>query len=159
MKNGPILTVVNAGGHLTQAMCMMSVVDEFHLVTSVDIPADFGAKSTTIIKSSQFNPLVHIKNIFKAYNIIRRIKPAALFSTGGPICLPFAVVAKVLGIRFIYLDTLSRVVEPSNTAKLLYKFHLASDIYCQWEGLLNTYPRMKYCGKTFDICNDRNQSI
>ena len=98
----PILTVVNAGGHLTQALCMMKVIKEFHLVTSIDIEADLGAKSVTVIKSTQFNVLVHFKNIFKAYSIIKKIKPAAIFSTGGPICIPFAVIAKITGIRFIY---------------------------------------------------------
>lgn len=147
----PILTVVNAGGHLTQALCMMKVIDEFHLVTSIHIEGDTGAKSVTVIKSTQFNPWIHIKNIFKAYAIIKQIKPASIFSTGGPICLPFAVVAKLMGVNFVYLDTLSRVIEPSNTAKFLYKYNLVNEIFCQWQGIADKYPRMKYVGKTFDI--------
>ncbi|KYL33915.1 hypothetical protein R0K04_06350 [Pseudoalteromonas sp. SIMBA_153] len=159
MKNSRILTVVNAGGHLTQAMCVMSVFDEFHLVTSIKIEAELGAKSVTIINSTQFNPLIHIKNIFKAYRIIKKINPAAIFSTGGPICIPFAIVAKILGIKFIYLDTLSRVVELSNTAKFLYKFKLATKIMCQWENVANKYQGVEYYGKTFNICNDRNMPL
>lgn len=159
MEKGPILTVVNAGGHLTQALCIMKVIDEFHLVTSVSIDADLGAKSVTIIKGSQFNPFIHVINIFKAYKIIRKIQPRAIFSTGGPICLSFAFIAKIIGVRFIYLDTLSRVIEPSNTAKFLYKFNLADEIFCQWEGVTKQYPRIKYYGKTFNICNDRDMSL
>lgn len=157
--NNKVLTVVNAGGHLTQAMCVMSVIEEFHLVTSVEIEADFGAKSTTIIKSTQFNPFIHLKNIYSAYKIIKKIKPKAIFSTGGPICIPFAIVAKVLGIRFIYLDTLSRVEELSNTAKFLYKFSLTNKMLCQWENVAQQYEGIEYYGKTFDICNDRDLSF
>lgn len=154
--NNRVLTVVNAGGHLTQAMCVMRAIDEFHLVTSVNIGETFGAKSVTVINSTQFNVLVHFKNIFKAFKIVKKIKPKAIFSTGGPICIPFAVVAKILGIKFVYLDTLSRVVEPSNTARFLYKYKLADEMFCQWETVSKQYPRMKYYGKTFNICNHRD---
>lgn len=159
MKNEKIITVVNAGGHLTQAMCVMSVFDEFHLVTSVEIKAELGAKTVTIINSTQFNILVHIKNIFKAYQIVKKINPAAIFSTGGPICIPFAIVAKLLKIKFVYLDTLSRVEDLSNTAKFLYKFKLASKIMCQWQNVANKYDGVDYYGKTFNICDDRNLSL
>jgi len=159
MNKGPVLTVVNAGGHLTQALCVMKVIEEFHLVTSIPIDAELGAESLTVIKGSQFNPFVHLINVFKAYQIIRRIRPVAIFSTGGPICLPFAFVAKMIGLKFIYLDTLSRVVEPSNTAKLLYHLNLADEMYCQWEGITKKYPKIKYYGKTFNICNHRNLSL
>jgi len=151
-----VLTVVNAGGHLTQALCMMKVIDEFHLVTSVNIDADLGAKTMTVVESTQFNPLIHFKNLFTAYKIIKKIKPTVIFSTGGPICLPYALVAKLVGTRFVYLDTLSRVIEPSNTAKLLYKFKLADEMFCQWENITQKYPGIKYYGKTFNICNHRD---
>lgn len=159
VEKKPILTVVNAGGHLTQALCMMKVIEEFHLVTSIDIEADLGAKSVTVLKSTQFNVWIHFKNIFKAYSIIKKIKPAAIFSTGGPICIPFAVIAKLIGVRFIYLDTLSRVIEPSNTAKFLYKYNLADEMFCQWENVSKDYPGIKYYGKTFNICNHRDMSL
>lgn len=154
--NNRVLTVVNAGGHLTQAMCVMRAIDEFHLVTSVNIGETFGAKSVTVINSTQFNVFVHFKNIFRAFKIVKKIKPKAIFSTGGPICIPFAVAAKFLGIKFVYLDTLSRVVEPSNTARFLYKYKLADEMFCQWETVSKQYPRMKYYGKTFNICNHRD---
>ncbi len=155
----PILTVVNAGGHLTQAMCIMSVIEEFHLVTSVNLDIDLGAKSVTIIKSTQFGFLRHFINIFKAFLIIYKVRPEAIFSTGGPICIPFSIAAKVLGIKFIYLDTLSRVEDLSNTAKFLHKYNLASEIYCQWQNVANKYNEIEYRGKTFNICDDGNMSL
>lgn len=155
----PILTVVNAGGHLTQALCVMKVIDKFHLVTSKAVEMDVGAESVTIIKGTQFNPLIHLKNIWVAFTIVRRIKPQAVFSTGGPICIPFAIVARLLGIRFIYLDTLSRVQELSNTAKFLHKYKLATELYCQWASVAEQYQGVKFHGQTFNICNHRNESL
>lgn len=149
-----ILTVVNAGGHLTQALCIMRHVEDFHLVTSVDFQLNVGAQSVTVVKGTQFNPFIHLLNIFIAFRLILKIKPKAIFSTGGPICLPYAVAAKVLCKRFIYLDTLSRVQDLSNTARFLYKYKLASEIYCQWKNVADRYPGIEYHGKTFDICGE-----
>ena len=68
----PILTVVNAGGHLTQALCMMKVIEEFHLVTSIEIEADLGAKSVTVLKSTQFNALVHLRIYLKPIQLLKK---------------------------------------------------------------------------------------
>ena len=149
MKN--ILTVVNGGGHLTEALCMMHKIESFDLVTSVDIELNVGQRSLTVIKSTQFNPFIHFLNIFKAFKIIKEKKPNAIFSTGGPICIPFAIAAKVVKKRFIYLDTLSRVEDLSNTAAFLYKYHLATEIYCQWPNVASRYEGIKYHGKVFNI--------
>lgn len=154
-----VLTVVNAGGHLTQAMCIMSAVKDFHLVTSVDLDFSCEAKSVCVIRSTQFNPLIHLKNVFVAFRIIRKIKPDVVFSTGGPICIPFAVTAKLLGVKFIYLDTLSRVQDLSNTAKFLYKYNLTTEMYCQWPKVADKYDRIAYHGKTFNICDSRDLSL
>lgn len=149
-----VLTVVNAGGHLTQALCIMKHVKNYHLVTSVDLKLNVGAQSVTVVKGTQFNPFIHAWNIIVALRLILKIKPKAIFSTGGPICLPYALVAKLLGKRFIYLDTLSRVQDLSNTARLLYKYKLVSEIYCQWQTVADRYPGIEYHGKTFDICGE-----
>lgn len=151
-----ILTIVNAGGHLTQSLCVMKVVESFHLVTSININSELGQKTLTVVKGTQFNPFIHFLNLFRAANIIKKTQPTALFSTGGPICIPFALMAKMIGKKFIYLDTLSRVQDLSNTAKLLYKYRLASEIYCQWQSVADKYDGIEYKGKTFDIIGENN---
>jgi UDP-N-acetylglucosamine:LPS N-acetylglucosamine transferase len=134
----------------------MSVVNEFHLVTSKEVAEDVNATTVTLVRGTQFNVFRHFKNCFVAFQIIRRIKPTVVFSTGGPICIPYAIVAKLMGVNFVYLDTLSRVVDLSNTARFLYKYKMASKIMCQWENVAAKYPGVEYFGKTFDICNDRH---
>ncbi|HBF07770.1 MAG TPA: hypothetical protein DHW71_02150 [Gammaproteobacteria bacterium] len=153
-ENKDVLTIVSAGGHMTQALCIMPHIERFHLVTSLNTGLDVGAASYHFIEDTQFSAWVHFKNFFSALNIIRKVKPAALFSTGGPICLPFALAAKLLGKKFIYLDTLSRVEDLSNTARFLNKHNLASEIYVQWEHHTKKYPKLSYHGKTFDICGE-----
>ena len=153
---GDVLTVVSTGGHLTQALCIMTAIENFHIVTGGTFDIHVGAKSMHRIEETQFSAWIHFKNIFKALNIIRKVKPAAVFSTGGPICLPFALVCKLLNKKFIYLDTLSRVDELSNTARFLLKYKLTSEIYVQWKHHVEAYPALEYRGKTFAICGDED---
>jgi|GEM_PF-1321902 len=157
--SGPVLTIASAGGHMTQALCVMKAIEEFHLVTSVNIKLDVGASSYHLIEDTQFSPWIHLKNIFKAVSIIRKVKPEVIFSTGGPICLPFAALARVFKVPFVYLDTLSRVEDLSNTALFLRKYTLASQMYVQWQHHVERYPDLEYLGQTFDICGSNNVLI
>jgi len=157
MKTESVLTIVSSGGHLTQALCMMSKIDNFHLVTSVDLKLNVGAQGYTVIPDTQFNALIHAGNLVRAIKLIHKLKPKSLFSTGGPICIPFALAAKIFNKRFIYLDTLSRVQDLSNTARFLYKYKLATEIFVQWQNVANKYPGLQCVGKTFDICGENRQ--
>lgn len=156
-QQGSVLTIASAGGHLTQAICVMKAVENFHLVTSAKIKINAGAKSYHLIQDTQFSPWIHFKNIFVALNLIRKLKPTAVFSTGGPICLPFAVAARLMRIKYIHLDTLSRVEDLSNTARFLLKYKLTSEMLVQWKHMLTRYEGLQYYGKTFDICGDQAQ--
>lgn len=149
----PVLVVANAGGHMTQALCAMKAVPAFHLATTVKIAADTGAQKLHYTIGTQKNPLIFFVNTFIAAWIIFRVRPVAVFSTGGPACIPFAIVGKLIGLKFVYLDTLSRVVDLSNTAKFLYRHKLYSVMMSQWSGVADRYEGVSYCGKVFDICN------
>jgi len=151
MVKGPVLTIASAGGHLTQALCIMRRTEHFHIVTSAKVELDVGAIAVHVIRDTQFNPFIHALNIVSAFRIIKATKPAAMFSTGGPICLPFAMLAKTMKIPFVYLDTLSRVQELSNSAKFLRRFNLADRLLTQWAGTAEKYPDIEYLGKTFAI--------
>ncbi len=155
--NKDVLLIASAGGHMTQALCLMPAVGRFHLVTSLDTGLDVGAQSYHLIEDTQFSAWIHFKNFFKVFKILRKVKPAAIFSTGGPICLPFALAAKLFKIKFVYLDTLSRVEDLSNTARFLYKNKLASEIYVQWDHHTKKYPGLTCHGKTFDICGENQR--
>lgn len=150
-----VLVIASAGGHLTQAMCATSQCDEIVLVSNkLNINKDNISKVYRII-DTQKNIFIHIFNVFFAMYVLLKERPAAVFSTGGPIALPFAFVCKLSSLKFIYLDTLSRVVELSNTGKLIKKYHLYDEFYSQWRGVASK-NNAKYIGKCFDILSENN---
>ena len=149
-KNNKTLLIASAGGHLTQALCACSHVDNIVLVTTKALDNDPRISKTYEIWSTQKNAFIHFYNIFYAIYVLLRERPNVVFTTGGPIVLPFSLVCKLLPLRFIYLDTLSRVVELSNTARLIYKYHLYDEIMTQWPEVANLY-NVEYAGQCFDL--------
>ena len=152
MKRNPIVVVIaSSGGHLTQAMCATSMVElDLVLVTNKNMLEDSPFVRIHTIRDTQTNVFIHILNVFSAARILLKEKPQAMFSTGGPICLSFALLARVTGTRFVYLDTMSRVTELSNSGKLIKKFGLFDSFLCQWQETANKYGA-EYHGQTFDL--------
>ncbi|MCU4674820.1 beta-1,4-galactosyltransferase [Catenovulum sp. 2E275] len=148
-----VLVVASAGGHLTQAMCATSCCDNLVLVSNKVNISHPKLSKIYQIKDTQHNALIHFFNIFFALYVLLKERPKAVFSTGGPIVLPFALLCKLLPIKFVYLDTLSRVVELSNTGKLIKKYKLYDQFFSQWENIAQQ-NNVQFIGKCFDILGE-----
>ena len=156
-KNSKVLVVVSAGGHLTQALCATSLLENITLVTTVTLKNDRIKKLYKVI-DTQFNPFIHFINMILCIYILIRERPKAVFSTGGPLVLPFALLCKVLPIKYVHLDTLSRVIELSNTVKFLHKYGLYDELFCQWEGIAAQHG-IEYIGKSFDLLGADSEDV
>lgn len=154
----PLLVIASAGGHLTQAMCATSEFDDIVLVSNKITITDDRISRAYQIFDTQFNPFIHFINVFFALFILLRHRPKAILSTGGPIVLPFALLAQVLRFRFVFIDTLSRVVELSNTGKLIRKYKLFNLFFSQWEQIAKR-NNVQYIGKCFDILNENQEHV
>jgi len=153
-----ILVVASSGGHLTQAMCATSTLNQdLVLVSNKDMLDGKRFRRVYTVKDTQHNPLVHGLNLFAAIRIMWKEKPQAVFSTGGPICLPFALVARLTKTRFVFLDTMSRVTELSNSGKLIKKFGLSDSFLCQWPDVASQYDGAEYHGQAFDLGDHGHQ--
>lgn len=159
MKRKPtILVVASSGGHLTQAMCATSTVEqELVLVSNKNMLDGEHFQRVYTIRDTQHNPVIHFLNLFFAARILWTEKPQAMFSTGGPICLPFALLAKLTKTRFVFLDTMSRVTELSNSGKLIQRFGLSDSFLCQWPEVANQYDGAEYHGQAFDLGDHGHQ--
>jgi UDP-N-acetylglucosamine transferase subunit ALG13 len=153
-----VLVVASAGGHLTQAMCATSACDNIALVCNKQNISSDKIKRIYKIWDTQHNPFIHFFNVFFALYVILRERPSVVFSTGGPIVLPFALLCKLLPIKFVFLDTLSRVVELSNTGKVVKKYNLYDEFYCQWQEIA-AKNNAKYIGKCFDILGENSYEV
>lgn len=76
-----------------------------------------------------------------------RTRPRAIISAGPGVAVPVCILAKLLGIKVIYIETGSRVFSLSSTGRILYRF--ADLFFVQWPELLRAYPRAIYEGRLF----------
>ena len=58
--------------------------------------------------------------------------------------IPICLISKLMGKKLIYIESLQKLLHPTETGKLLYKF--ADRFYVQWESMLKFYPKAKYLG-------------
>lgn len=153
-----VLVIASAGGHLTQAMCVTSECKNIVLVSNKKNIEDERISKIYKIWDTQHNVFIHLFNILFACFVLIKERPHVVFSTGGPIALPFALICKLLPLKFIYLDTLSRVVELSNTGKLVKKYKLYNEFFCQWEKIAKKV-NAQYLGKCFDILCENTYEV
>ncbi len=85
-----------------------------------------------------------LKNLPTVFDVVKAEKPDLIISTGASIAVSFAIVAKLLGIRFIYIESITRSQDLSLSGKLVY--HLCDDFYVQWPQLTQKYSKSKFMG-------------
>ncbi|GAB4470221.1 MAG: hypothetical protein OHK0037_28850 [Elainellaceae cyanobacterium] len=83
-------------------------------------------------------------NIPKSLKILILERPDMVLSTGANIAVNFAFLSKLLGIRFLYVESISRSDELSLSGKFIYP--IADEFYVQWQGLTEKYPKAIFRG-------------
>ncbi|KAI4328049.1 hypothetical protein L6164_020443 [Bauhinia variegata] len=76
-----------------------------------------------------------------------KIRPQVILCNGPGTCIPLCAIAflfKVFGIRWssiFYVESIARVRRLSLSGLLLYKLHIADQLFVQWPQLQRKYPR------------------
>jgi UDP-N-acetylglucosamine:LPS N-acetylglucosamine transferase len=118
--------------------------DHFYVLNDkVLLPTDMEGKSYFIAHSER--DWKFILNLWQAFRILKKERPQVILSTGAGPVVPFALVGRLLfGVRVIFVETITRIVRPSLTGRLMY--WLANDFFYQWEALRRFFPNGKCAG-------------
>lgn len=80
-----------------------------------------------------------LRNLRLAARIVPRFHPDVVISSGAGIALPFFIVARLYGVRTVYLEVYDRIESRTLTGRLCYPL---SDLFAlQWEEQKRLYPR------------------
>ncbi len=85
-----------------------------------------------------------LMNLPRSLRVLLLERPDMVLSTGASIAVNFAILSKLLGIRFLYIESISRSDELSLSGKFIYP--LADEFYVQWQELTEKYPRAIFRG-------------
>lgn len=153
-KNFKIGLIASSGGHWEELMCLKPLDKKYE--TFYVTEAGGQASNSNIKKIYTFSQInrrekgfiLHFINLFiQAYKITSLEKPKLYITTGALISFPFCVIAKIKGIKIIYIESFARVTNGSLTGRLVYP--LADEFLVQWPKLLSVYPKAKYIGGIF----------
>ena len=144
-----LLLVCTSGGHFSTMRSLKSFWSVHNRVWVTDLKKD-----TEMLKD---NENVHwlpyqaprdllslILNISKTLRIILIEKPDLIVSTGASIAINFALISKLFGIKFLYIESISRAEELSVTGRIVY--WLSHEFYVQWPDLRKKYSKVLFKG-------------
>ena len=141
-----ICIVSSCGGHLTEVRALKPIYEKYGhfyvLNDKIKLPKDMEGK-TYFIKHSERDWLF-FTNLWEAWKILRKEKPGLILSTGAGPVVPFVLVGKWFKISAIFIETFTRVREPSLSGKIMY--WLADRFFYQWKPLNRYFPRGTYGG-------------
>jgi len=150
-SEGPSLCLVcSPGGHFMQLHSLGDIWSRGQRIW-VTLPA---ADTEILLKEERvhwaFGPtnrnLVNLfRNLRLAFSILRKERPDAVLSTGAGVSVPFVWAARLLGIKTIFIEDLTRVSGLSLSGKLVY--WVADVFLIQWPELVKQYPRAQYRGR------------
>jgi beta-1,4-N-acetylglucosaminyltransferase len=151
-ETADILLVCTPGGHLMQ---LVSLRDAWAGYSTAWVSND-SRDVRSILDGERvyygFGPAARsIPNFFRNLRLARRLlgelKPKLLVSTGAAMCVPFAWVARLSGVRVFYIESVTRISQPSLTCRLVRP--VANKLYVQWPELAAQVPGSTYVGSVF----------
>lgn len=83
-------------------------------------------------------------NFIKALFILHKSQPDLVVSTGASLAVPFILASKLLGIKTIFIESITRATDLSLSGKIVY--NLVDEFYVQWPECVERYPKAQYKG-------------
>lgn len=149
-KRPLVLLVATPGGHLSQLKLIAPCFESFDRRwvstehASVDVGADqlvFGHGPTTR------NIGNFLRNLVVAWREIRSQKPDLIVSTGAGLAVPFFLLARLLGVRTMFLEVYDRIDSKTLTGRLVRP--LATEFLVQWPEQRDVYGRGTVVGALY----------
>lgn len=149
-----VLMAASSGGHLDEISNLV-LLGEHHEVILLTEQTGYG--TPTWYKRVYYVPQVNRKevlciykllvNAFRSLRLLHREKPDVVISIGALATVPVCLIAKMMHVRVLYIESFARIDSPSLTGKLLYK--VADETIIQWKELEQFYPEAIYGGSIY----------
>lgn len=144
-----ILLAGSAGGHLAQLYTLKPWWKQQERIwvtfNTPDALARLEKEKVFWAKHSPDRNILDVfRSLFLARRILRQTKPDCVISAGASLGTMFLALAKLRGIKTVYIEVFDRIELASLSGKICYRF---VDEFCvQWEEQLQLYPKAKVIG-------------
>jgi beta-1,4-N-acetylglucosaminyltransferase len=134
-----IALVATSGGHMAELRQLQEAYEGLphFFVASKPHASDALAGQTYVFPSSDRDWRV-LLNVPSIARMLLRERPGIVLSTGSGSTIPVIALARLLGARVIYVETVTRVLRPSFTARVV---HAACDLcIVRWPAVASRLP-------------------
>jgi UDP-N-acetylglucosamine:LPS N-acetylglucosamine transferase len=147
-----LLLVCSSGGHLQQLLALRDAWGEYsHVWVTFDKSDARSLLDGERVVYAHWPTNRSFKNLFRNLLVARRtlrdVRPRVVLTTGAGVAVPFAWLARLRGTRVVYVESFTRIEEPSLTCRLVAP--VADRVYAQWPELLEAVPKARYAGNVF----------
>ncbi len=147
-----VLLVCSSGGHLLQLLALRSAWEEFSRLWVTFDKSDARSllrDERLVFARGPTNRNVKnlLRNVAVAWRVVARARPAVILTTGAGVAVPFAWIGRLRGARVVYVESFTRIEEPSLSCRLIAP--VADRLYVQWPELRRALPRARYAGNVF----------
>lgn len=147
-----LLLVCSTGGHLQQLLALRDAWDGYSRVWVTFDKSDARSllrEERVVFAHGPTNRSVKnlLRNLVVAWRTLREVRPQVVLTTGAGVAVPFAWLGRLRGVRLVYVESFTRIDEPSLTCRLVAP--VADRIYAQWPELVRSVPKAHYSGTVF----------
>jgi UDP-N-acetylglucosamine:LPS N-acetylglucosamine transferase len=148
-----VLLVSSSGGHLIQLHLLRSAwvdLDRAWVCHDKDDARSLLRGETTYFAywPTTRNVVNLVRNLVLAWRLIGRLRPVTIVTAGAGVAVPFAWVGRLRGSKVVYVESLTRIREPSLSLRLIAP--VADRIYAQWPELTAAVPSARYAGSVLE---------
>lgn len=167
--NNIVMFASNEGGHFAQMLALSELYHKYDTVILTDnkradrsIPAlkdvkaiefamSFANKREELTKNKDKN-MTHASYLSSYWGLTKecwaackKYRPKVIISTGSNIAVPLCFIAKIIGSKFVYVETRAKVFNKTISGKIVD--HFADKIIVQWPEMVDVYKgRAEYYG-------------
>jgi beta-1,4-N-acetylglucosaminyltransferase len=142
-----MLVVCSPGGHFSEVRDLIEGIEDIDYKFVIHLPPSGVPpkmeQEVIVAPHAERDPRVLVQFAFALYCVWNE-RPAVILSTGALIAVTFGLAGKLLGARFIFVESLTRVTTPSLSARICHLF--ADALYVRHKALLKHLPRSQYFG-------------
>lgn len=134
-QNNKVIFVASPGGHFVQMSMLAANFDNKVIISTYKDCPSF-VETNSYYKIQDFNRnnfLLLFPLIFKALGIVRKEKPNIVITTGAAPGLVFVILARFLGIKALWIDSIANTQKISLSGKIARFFGIK--VLTQWRNL------------------------
>lgn len=138
-----MLLVASAGGHLAQLLSLEELWRRHDRSwVTFDLPEVRASLDGETVHWAHFPTTRNLPNALRnaglAWRLLRTERPDTVLSTGAGVSVPFFLLARVLGIRTVFIECFDRITMPTLSGRLCYPL---SDVFVvQWAEQQKHFP-------------------